>query len=124
MEGEGKGKVGIQVYVAGLRADEHLFFVPLTPNRENRIVESAEKEARKALNRLRRALEKGVRELDALEGAIRNAEGDDFPVAEYEAVRERLSTVLDFLEEEGQRLEAKVLETGGLEPGRIRRSSS
>lgn len=87
-------------------------------------MDSAEKEARKALNRLRRALEKGVRELDALEGAIRHAEGDDFPAAEYEAVRNRLSTVLDFLEEEGQRLEAKILETGGLEPGRIRRSSS
>jgi hypothetical protein len=96
----------------------------LSPNRESKNVDSAEKEARKALNRLRRALEKGVRELDTLEGAIRHAEGDDFPMAEYESVRNRLSTVMDFLEEEGQRLEAKILETGGLEPGRIRRSSS
>ena len=85
------------------------------------MADSAEKEARKALNRLRRAVEKGGRELDALEGAIRHAEGDDFPEAEYEAVRTRLATVLDFLEEEGQRLEAKILETGGLEPGRVRR---
>lgn len=87
-------------------------------------MDSAEKEARKALHRLRRALEKGVRELDALEGAIRHAEGDDFPVTEYESIRSRLSSIQDFLEEEGQRLEAKILETGGLEPGRIRRSSS
>ena len=86
-------------------------------------MESAEKEARKALNRLRRALEKGLRELDALEGAIRHAEGEDFPMEEYEAVRQQLSAMMDFLEEEGRRLEAKILETGGLEPGRIRRSS-
>ena len=87
-------------------------------------MESAEKEARKALHRLRRALEKSSRELDALEGAIRRAEGEDFPVDEYEAMRRRLAFDLEFLEEEGRRLEAKILETGGLEPGRIRRSSS
>ena len=74
---------------------------------------TAEKEARKALSRLRRALEKGVRELDALEGAIRHAEGSDFPGDEYDSVRSRLATVMDFLEEEGQRLEAKILEAGG-----------
>jgi len=86
-------------------------------------MESAEKEARRSLSRLRRAIEKGLRELDAVEGAIRHAEGEDFPVEEYEAARQKLSTVLDFLEEEGSRLEAKILETGGLEPGRVRRSS-
>jgi hypothetical protein len=68
-------------------------------------------------------MEKGLRELDALEGAIRHAEGEDFPMVEYEAVRHQLSAMMDFLEEEGRRLEAKILETGGLEPGRIRRSS-
>ena len=87
------------------------------------MVESAEKEARKALNRLRRALEKSVRELEALSGAIRHAEGADFPAGEYDEARERLEVVLDFLEEEGQRLEAKTLQAGGLEPGRVRRSS-
>jgi hypothetical protein len=86
-------------------------------------VDAAEKEARKALNRLARAMEKGLRELTALEGAIRRAEGKDFPEEEYEGVRSRLTEILAFLEEEGQRLEAKILETGGLEPGRIRRSS-
>ena len=86
-------------------------------------VESAEREARKALNRLRRSVEKAARELDALEGAIRHAEGDDFPAEEYAGIRDRLDTVAGFLEEEGQRLEAKILETGGLEPGRVRRSS-
>jgi hypothetical protein len=86
-------------------------------------VESAEKEGRKALSRLRRGLEKTLRELDALEGAIRQAEGEDFPTAAYEGVRGKLAEVEDFLQEEGGRLEAKILERGGLEPGRIRRSS-
>lgn len=85
------------------------------------IVETAEREARKALNRLRRALEKSRRELDALVGAIRHAEGDDFPAESYDAVRDRMEEIISFLEEEGRRLEEKILETGGLEPGRIRR---
>ena len=87
-------------------------------------MESAEKEARKALSRLRRAVEKSVRELDGLVGAIRHAEGEDFPEAEYEVSMGKMQEILDFLEEEGRRLDAKILETGGLEPGRIRRSSS
>lgn len=87
-------------------------------------MDSAEKEARKALNRLRRAAEKCVRELESLKSAIRHAEGEDFPAEDYGGVEERLQLVLDFLDEEGRRLEAKILETGGLEPGRVRRSSS
>jgi len=86
-------------------------------------VESTEKEARKALNRLRRALEKSLRELESVTGALRHAEGDDFPAEAYDEVRTSVERALDFLEEEGRRLEAKVLQTGGLEPGRIRRSS-
>jgi len=86
-------------------------------------MDSAEREGRRALNRLRRAVEKGMRELEALEGALRHAEGEDFPLSEYRAARERLERILDFLEEEGQRLDAKILQTGGLEPGRVRRSS-
>ena len=86
-------------------------------------METAEKEARKALNRLRRAVEKSLREMETLEGAIRHAEGEDFPLEEYDSVRDQLGGIMDFLEEEGRRLEAKILETGGLEPGRVRRSS-
>lgn len=87
------------------------------------MAESAEKEGRRALARLRRALEKSRRELDALSGAIRHAEGDDFPADEYEGARVRMNEILDFLDEEGRRLEAKILQAGGLEPGRIRRTS-
>jgi len=85
--------------------------------------ESAEKEARRALARLRRAVEKSRRELGALAGAIRRAEGDDFPSGSYDEARERMDRILDFLDEEGSTLEAKILQAGGLEPGRIRRSS-
>ena len=87
------------------------------------MVDSAEKEARKALSRLRRAVEKSQKELEGLLGAIRMAEGEDFPAEEYAQVEGRLQTISDFLEDEGQRLEAKILQTGGLEPGRTRRSS-
>ena len=82
---------------------------------------SAESEARKALNRLARAAEKAERELDALEGALKTAEGADFPAEEYASVRAALSRILDFADEEGQRLQEKILHAGGLEPGRIRR---
>ncbi len=83
-----------------------------------------ESEARKALNRLARALEKSRRELEALAGAIRHAEGGDFPGERYREAEEGLSRLLEFSEEEGRRLQAKILEAGGLEPGRVRRSSS
>jgi hypothetical protein len=85
--------------------------------------ESAEREARKALARLRRAVEKSVKEMEALSGAIRHAEGEDFPFDLYEETQGRLDAILDFLEEEGRRLEEKILQTGGLEPGRVRRST-
>lgn len=82
---------------------------------------SAESEARKALARLRRAAEKSQREMDALEAALARAEGDDFPREEYERTRALLERVLDFTDEEAQRLQEKILHAGGLEPGRIRR---
>ncbi len=86
-------------------------------------VSSAESEARKALNRLVRSVEKATRELDTLEGALRHAEGDDFPEQEYERLRSALEHAVQFAEEEGLRLQSKILETGGLEPGRVRRGS-
>lgn len=82
---------------------------------------SAESEARKALNRLRRAMEKAERELGALEGALMHAEGEDFPSDVYDGVSSAIQRVLDFSEEEGTRLREKILHSGGLEPGRMRR---
>lgn len=85
---------------------------------------TAEGEARKALNRLRRALEKSVRELEAVRGSLRHAEGEDFPRDAYDGALERISELVSFVDEEGERLQAKILQAGGLEPGRIRRSSA
>jgi hypothetical protein len=85
---------------------------------------TAESEARKALNRLTRALEKSRRELESLQGAIRHAEGEDFPKDAYSEAEAALERLLDFGREEGARLQAKILQSGGLEPGRVRRSSS
>lgn len=82
---------------------------------------SAESEARKALNRLRRAAEKAERELEALRGSLQHAEGADFPVAEYDKVDATLRTVTEFVDEEASRLQEKILHSGGLEPGRVRR---
>lgn len=83
----------------------------------------ATRDARRALARLRRAVKKSERELDDLQASIRRAEGSDFPEEEYERVRRRLDEIALFAEEEAERLQRKVLEKGGLEPGRIRRSS-
>jgi len=82
---------------------------------------SAESEARKALSRLSRAAEKAERELDALEGALKHAEGRDFPSDEYARVRDAVRSLLTFADEEAQRLQDKILHAGGLEPGRVRR---
>ena len=84
----------------------------------------AEAEARRAANRLRRALEKGRREIDALEGALRRAEGHDFPVDAYEDARRGIEQLVEFVDEEARRLQHKILAAGGLEPGRVRRSSA
>ena len=85
------------------------------------IQETPEKEARRALNRLRRSLEKSSREMDTLQAAIRHAEGDDFPADDYDHVESLLSEIESFLEEEERRLREKILHTGGLESGRVPR---
>lgn len=82
----------------------------------------AEGEARKALARLRRALEKAERELDALAGALRHAEADDFPADAFAGARAQLQLVDGFAQEQAQRLAEKILLAGGLEPGRVRRT--
>ena len=84
----------------------------------------AEAEARRAANRLRRALEKARREIDALQGALARAEGDDFPRHAYDEARGRIGQVVEFVDEESRRLQHKILVAGGLEPGRLRRASA
>ncbi len=85
------------------------------------MVVSAEGEARRALFRFRRAVEKAARELAAVEGALRHAEGDDFPAAAFAQAAATLAQLDAFAEEQGERLADKLLQAGGLEPGRVRR---
>jgi hypothetical protein len=80
------------------------------------------REARRALQRLRRAVEKAVHELGDVRGALRHAEGRDFPADEYDAASAHLDAVISFIDDEEARLEEKVLHAGGLEPGRVRRT--
>lgn len=72
---------------------------------------------------MRRSLEKARRELGVLRGTLERAEADDFPGDEYEDAGRRLDAVTEWLNQEEARLRAKVLQAGGLEPGRVRRSS-
>lgn len=81
-----------------------------------------ESDARRALNRLRRALEKSRRELSSLADAGRRVGGADFPQAEYREAEEGMDRILDFLSDEERRLQASVLRVGGIDAGRLRRS--
>jgi hypothetical protein len=83
---------------------------------------SAESDAKRALGRLRRALEKAEHEIDAVRGALRNAEGADFPADEFADAEQHLNSIVSFIDEQEQRLADKILHTGGLEPGRVRRT--
>jgi hypothetical protein len=83
-----------------------------------------ESEARRALNRLRRAVEKLERELDGVAGALRHAEGNDFPAQQFAEIAASVASIQSFIDEQSERLEEKILHAGGLEPGRVRRSSS
>ena len=82
----------------------------------------AAREARRALVRLRRAAEKATQELGALAGALRHAEGADFPADDFASARSHLDAVESFVEEQEQRLDEKILNAGGIEPGRVRRT--
>ncbi len=86
------------------------------------MVTSAEGAARNALSRLVRAVEKAERELDGVAGALRQAEGSDFPEDAFADAAAQLRAVIDFAEEQGERLADKLLHAGGIEPGRIRRT--
>ncbi len=81
-----------------------------------------EGEARRALARLRRSVEKARAELDAVEGSLKHAEGRDFPADAFAETARHLHAVEDFVDEQAERLEEKMLHAGGLEPGRVRRT--
>jgi hypothetical protein len=88
------------------------------------VSDSVEREARRALMRLRRAVEKAGRELGVVDGALRRAEGADFPADAFAEAASRLVAVEDFVDEQAARLQEKVMHAGGIEPGRVRRTGS
>ncbi len=94
---------------------------PGVPRGKMKAMSTPESEARRALARLGRAAEKLERELEAVAGALRHAEAGDFPEERYREVADAARLVLDFVEDEGERLREKILHAGGLEPGRVRR---
>ena len=81
---------------------------------------AADSEARKALNRLQRALEKGRRELRSLSAAVGGEETSDHSASAYDEAESHFEALLLFAREEGNRLQERVLRGGGLEPGRLR----
>lgn len=82
----------------------------------------AAREAKRALQRLRRSVQKAAQELDAVAGALRHAEGSDFPTAAFDEAAAQLAAVDAFVDEQAERLEEKILHAGGIEPGRVRRT--
>ena len=93
-----------------------------TAGRQNAGMSDATAEARRSLARLNRAIEKCARELDAVVGALRHAEGSDFPGEDFAGAATHLDAVRRFVEDQQQRLQDKILHSGGLEPGRVRRT--
>jgi len=86
-------------------------------------MDEAAREARRALTRLRRSMEKAESELDGVAGALRHAEGADFPAASFADAARHIADVVAFIDEQEQRLQEKILHAGGIEPGRVRRGA-
>ena len=80
------------------------------------------RDARRALQRLRRAVEKTETEIIAVRGALRHVEGDDFPADAFAAASDHAAALAQFCDEQAERLDDKILHAGGLEPGRVRRT--
>lgn len=67
--------------------------------------------------RLRRSMEKAARELTEVERVLQPEEGRDFPSGAFAGAASHLQGVRDFIDEQAERLEAKLLEAGGLPGG-------
>ena len=75
----------------------------------------AAREAKRALQRLRRAVEKAEQELEAVAGALRHAEAGDFPADAFAEAAERLAAVETFIDD------SEVAEDRFLKLGDVRR---
>ncbi len=82
----------------------------------------AERDARRVLMRLRRTMDKAARELETVERTLRTTESGEFPAQVFEEAAEHLLAVAEFIDEQAERLQAKILEAGGLDPERLGRN--
>ena len=85
-------------------------------------MKTPEAETRRALARLRRAVEKARREVRGLRKALDPAEADGFPGDDYTTMDEHLAEITELVNREQSRQQAKILRAGGIGPGRLRRS--
>jgi len=84
-------------------------------------VAETERDARRALMRLQRAVEKVLRELSAVDAALRVAGDGAYPAAEFDEAARHLDAVAAFVDGQAERMQAMTLEAGGLDPDRLRR---
>ena len=85
-------------------------------------MKTPEAETRRALARLRRAVDKARREVRGLRKALDPAEADGFPGDDYTTMDEHLAEITELVNREQSRQQAKILRAGGIGPGRLRRS--
>ncbi|MDE2676498.1 MAG: hypothetical protein OXI76_01185 [Gemmatimonadota bacterium] len=86
-------------------------------------MKTPEAETRRALARLRRALEKARREVRGLREGLDESESDGYPGDDYAEMEEHLGAVTDLVNREQARQQAKILRSGGIGPGRLQRSA-
>ncbi len=86
-------------------------------------MKTPEGETRRALSRLRRAVEKARREIRVLQQLLEQSEAESFPGDDYAEMDELMGDVIELVNREQARQQAKVLRAGGIRPGNLRGSS-
>ena len=86
-------------------------------------MKTPEAETRRALARLRRAIEKARREIRGLRELLDRTEAESFPADDYAEMDEHLSAVTELVNREQARQQAKILRAGGIGANRLQRSA-
>ena len=86
-------------------------------------MKTPEAETRRALARLRRAIDKARREIRGLRELMDQSETESFPGDDYAEMDEHLSAVTELVNREQARQQAKILRGGGIRPSRLQRST-
>lgn len=81
-------------------------------------------DARRALARLQRAVEKLRRELNALRDAAEKADPSSLPADAYSNADAVLDTFVELASSEGARFRERILKRGGLSAGTLRSRGS